>query len=68
MKTCGLSALPFSGLGVDLTPVLARGRLIEARWKGRSPEAPRSWTPATAPPRAHGYALLLGLSREIRGS
>lgn len=60
------SALPFAGLGFDLAPLLSRACLMI--WR----RVPRSLPLAQAAPipyasKAHGYGLMLRLSREIRG-
>lgn len=65
MKICS-SALPFSGLGFDLSPVDFKARLMI--WR-RMPQVPGrvSEMPVYLAPAAHGYELLVRLSREIRG-
>lgn len=61
---------PFAGLGHDLAPVAMRARAQAASYAGRARPAPPGTAPGPwpAPRAAWGYALLLGLSREIRGS
>lgn len=60
------AALPFSGLGFDLAPVLARVSLLRftrVRFSGvRTHQSMRGMYRRPA-----GYALLVELSREIRG-
>jgi hypothetical protein len=60
------SPLPFSGLGFDLAPVHLRARLMTRLRIPRTP-APESRGPEVHAPTAHGYGLLVYLSREIRG-
>lgn len=61
------SALPFHGLGFDLAAAHERAMLMN--WQGAPiPEAEVSGPGPGAPVRAHGWSLLVSLSREIRGS
>ena len=66
MLHCPPAAMPFAGLGFDLSDLMARAGLmrlvplIAAPGTGLRPRA-------GAPSRPHGYGLLVALSREIRG-
>jgi len=64
------SGRPFAGLGHDLAPVAMRAAEQSASYAGPARPAPPSAPPRPwpAPRAAWGYDLLLGLSREIRGS
>jgi len=60
------TALPFAGLGLDLTPVRRRAGLLTLRRV--PPGRPlRAGAPDIAAPQPAGYRLLVRLSREIRG-
>jgi hypothetical protein len=59
------SALPFSGLGHDLAPVMARASVLSAHRA-----ATRRGVPQVRRQRGHvkaGYALQVALGRETRG-
>jgi hypothetical protein len=61
------SALPFHGLGFDLEAAHERAMLMN--WQGAPiPETRASGPGPVAPVRVYGRRLLVGLSREIRGS
>lgn len=67
MKTACPTAIPFAGLGLDLSPVAARASLLAPhRWQWTMPASPTVPT-VRCVPAPSGYALLLELSREIRG-
>lgn len=59
--------LPYSGLGFDLGPVAAWAEALTVRFASTTQAATGHGALATEPPTAWGYALLVGLSREIRG-
>jgi len=62
LKQC---SVPFFGLGFDLSEVVVRAGAMQLHRMGVRPVAmpPRMEQPVPA----HGYGLLLSLSREIRG-
>lgn len=66
MSRCPPAALPFAGLGFDLSDLMTRARSMRL-----TPLAPAPGTGhrpmLVEPPHRHGYALLLSLSREIQG-
>jgi len=60
------SVTPFAGLGFDLAPVRAVALRMTVH-RGGPPQRSARQAPAAPAPGRWGYALLLSLSREIRG-
>jgi len=60
------SATPFAGLGFDLAPVRAVALRMTVH-RGGPPQRLARLTPVAPVSGRWGYALLLSLSREIRG-
>jgi hypothetical protein len=66
MRETQESVLPFSGLGFDLTDLLAAPVTL-LRCNARPSPAPTFPLPRHTPTPPYGYALLVLLCREIRG-
>lgn len=67
MRQQSKPALPFAGLGISLAGVRRKARQLVLRPLVVLPSEADSPRPASHVPALSGYALLLGLSREIRG-
>lgn len=66
MSQVSLAGIPFAGLGFDLSPVRFRAMLMVPR-RVRFHGTRKTVRPPATLPASTGYALLLELSREIRG-